>query len=157
MGVWDWQVIEKQATAALAKKPDDFNSSRRQAQAVGMQGNVNQAISMLEKHLSFQPKDARAMDMLAAFQLIAGRAEDALATCDNALKADANAKYVRYNRAIACIRAGKAEEGIRDLGVAVEANAEFRDIAAEDPDFAPVATNPRFKAAIAPPPPKKDK
>lgn len=156
MPVWDWKVIEKQSTAALAKKPDDANASRRQAQAVGMQGNVNQAIQMLERLISSQAKDVKSMDLLAAFQLIAGRNEDALATCDKALKADANAKYVRYNRAIACLRTGKAEEGIRDLGTAIESNAEFREVAAEDADFAPLANNARFKAAIAPPPPKKE-
>lgn len=151
MGVWDWKVIEKQATTALAKKADDQNASRRLAQAVGMQGNVNQAMQMLEKHAAQFPKDMKALDMLAAFQLVAGRNEDALASCDKALKADANAKYVRYNRAIACVKIGKAEEGIRDLGIAIESNAEFREIAAEDPDFAGLANNPRFKSAIAPP------
>ena len=156
MSVWDWKVVEKQASAALAKKPDDQNASRRNAQAVGMQGNVNQAISLLERHLNSWAKDAKAFDMLAGFQLIAGRNEDALATCDRALKTDANAKYVRYNRAIACCRCGKAEEGIRDLGTAIEANAEYREIAAEDADFAPLAANARFKALIAPPPPKKE-
>jgi len=156
MSVWDWKVIEKQASTALSKKPDDFNASRRQAHAIGMQGNVNQAIQMLEKHMYYNAKDAKAMDMLAGFQLIAGRNEDALATCDKALKLDANAKYVRYNRAIACSRCGKAEEGIRDLGVAIEANADYRDIAADDADFAPLAANARFKALIAPPAPKKD-
>ncbi len=151
MSVWDWKVIERQANAALAKKADDANATRRLAQSVGMQGNVNQAIQLLEKHTSQNAKDSKAMDMLAAFQLIAGRHDDALATCDKALKNDANAKYIRYNRAIACVKAGKAEEGIRDLGTAVEANAEFREIAAEDPDFASLASNPRFKAAITPP------
>ncbi len=151
MSVWDWKVIEKQANAALAKKADDANAVRRLAQAIGMQGNVNQAIQLLEKHTNQNPKDSKAFDMLAAFHLIAGRNDDALATCDKALKNDANAKYIRYNRAIACVKAGKAEEGIRDLGTAVEANAEFREIAAEDPDFASVAANQRFKAAIAPP------
>ncbi|MCE9582017.1 MAG: hypothetical protein K8T20_05820 [Planctomycetes bacterium] len=151
MGVWDWKVIEKQANAALAKKADDVNASRRQAHAVGMQGNASQAIQMLEKHIYQQPKDVKAMDMLAAFQLIAGRNEDALATCDKALKTDANAKYIRYNRAIACLRSGKAEEGIRDLGTAIEANAEYRETAAEDADFAPLAANSRFKALLEPP------
>jgi predicted Zn-dependent protease len=151
MSVWDWKVIEKQANAALSKKADDANAVRRLAQAVGMQGNVNQAISLLERHTSQNTKDSKAFDMLAAFHLIAGRNDDALATCDKALKNDANAKYIRYNRAIACVKAGKAEEGIRDLATAVEANAEFREIAAEDPDFASIAANQRFKAAIAPP------
>jgi predicted Zn-dependent protease len=156
MSVWNWSVIEKQAAAALAKKPDDQGASRRNAQAVGMQGQVNQAISLLERHVNSWAKDAKAFDMLAGFQLIAGRNEDALATCDKALKTDANAKYVRYNRAIACVRCNKAEEGIRDLGTAIEANAEFREIAAEDADFSSLSGNARFKALLVPPPPKKE-
>jgi predicted Zn-dependent protease len=155
MAVWDWKVVEKLASAALSKKPDDFNASRRQAQAIGMQGQVNQAIQMLEKHLYYQPKDVKAMDLLAGFQILAGRHADAIATADKALKTDANYKAVRYNRAVACVKSGKAEEGIRDLGVAIEANAEFREIAAEDADFAGLANNARFKAAIAPPAAKK--
>jgi Flp pilus assembly protein TadD len=157
MGVWDWKVIEKEANAVLSKKQDDVNASRRRAHAVGMQGNVNQGIELMGQHLYYNGKDAKAHDILAGFLIMAGRAQEALAASDKALAADPKYKEARYNRAVACVKLGKAEEGIRDLTVAVEANGEFREIAAEDADFAPIAANPRFKTAIAPPPPKKDK
>lgn len=151
MAVWDWKVIEKQANAALGKKADDVNASRRQAHAIGMQGNTAQAVDMLQKHLYYHPKDAKAMDLLAAFLVIAGKPQDAIGWSDKALQADPKFVAARYNRAVACVKAGKTEEGIRDLGMAIEANGEYREIAAEDADFAGIAANARFKAVLMPP------
>ncbi|NUN49744.1 MAG: hypothetical protein HUU15_13030 [Candidatus Brocadiae bacterium] len=151
MGVWDWKQIEKLAAAALAKKADDMNASRRLGQAIGMQGNPAAAIAHLQKHTYQFPKDAKAYDLMAGMQILAGAAQDALASADKALATDANFKAARYNRAVACVKLGKREEGIRDLATAIAANADYREAAAEDADFAELAQNSRFKEAIAPP------
>jgi len=151
MGVWNWKQIEMLANATLAKKSDDMNASRRQAQAVGMQGKAEQAIAMLQKHVAQFPKDAKALDMLAAFQIIAGKPQDAIASADKAMQVDPKFQAARYNRAVACVKIGKSEEGIRDLSIAIQANADLREVAQEDPDFGSLKANSRFKEALLPP------
>ncbi len=107
------------------------------------------ALGTVERHVSLNPHDTRALYLGAQNLYRVGEHERAIALAEQALRQDQNEPVVLYNIACFCTIQGDHERAIGLLERAVELG--WGDLAwmKHDSDLDPLHGNPRFEALIA--------
>lgn len=144
----DWHARLRGALQDLADRPNDRHAELRRVQATLALGQAGAALAILRRYLHAVPDDARALDLLAAAQLLLGRPRPALVAADLAVAADPTYTIARYNRACARARLGDVEGALVDLAVLAEAMPGVVAAAATDPDLAALRSDPRLAALV---------
>lgn len=142
----DWQAKLLAALQDLADRPNDRHAELRRVQATLALGQPGAALAILRRYLHGVPDDARALDMLAAAQLLLGRPRAALVAADLALAADPGYAIARYNRACARARLGDVDGALADLAALAASAPDVVASAAGDPDLVALRGDPRFEA-----------
>jgi predicted Zn-dependent protease len=146
--VADWHARLRGALQDLADRPNDRHAELRRVQATLALGQPGAALAILRRYLHAVPDDARALDLLAAAQLLLGRPRPALVAADLAVAADPTYTIARYNRACARARLGDVDGALADLAVLVEVMPDVVVGAVTDPDLATLRSDPRLAAIV---------
>jgi adenylate cyclase len=103
---------------------------------------------VLEKHLEWNPDDARALHLGAGSLIVLGDKERAKRWLRRALEIDPDDSVLLYN--VACVFAtiGEVEESINFLARAVEHGTVNAAWMQNDTDLASLRGNPRFQALL---------
>ncbi len=144
----DWSARLREALQDLADRPHDRHAELRRAQATLALGQPGPALAILRHYLHAVPDDARALDLLAAAQLMLGRPRAAAVAADLALAADPGYAIARYNRACARARLGDADGALADLTALAAAMPALVARALDDPDLAALRGDPRLVALV---------
>ena len=83
-------------------------------------GNMELAREVLSAALRLRPRSVEALNTLAVLEFRQRRLSEALAFCDAALAIDPESAGTRANRGVFLVAGGQAEEGLRELGRAIE-------------------------------------
>jgi serine/threonine protein kinase/Flp pilus assembly protein TadD len=136
-------------------RPEDYNSPVFLAtalEAVGDHDEAKAAFSMgldrVVQHVELHPDDARALVLGAQCLYEAGQPERSVDWSRRALEIDPEDSGILYNTA--CLHAvrGEYDEALKVLEQAVRCGFGMREWIENDPDFAPVRGDPRFKAIL---------
>ena len=144
----DWHARLRGALQDLADRPNDRHAELRRVQATIALGQPGAALAILRRYLHAVPDDARALDLLAAAQLVLGRPRPALVAADLAVAADPTYTIARYNRACARARLGDVEGALADLAVLAESAPDVLSAARTDIDLAALREDPRWAVLI---------
>ncbi len=130
------QFFAAQATAAL----------KREAEA---ERAYEKALAAVERHLEFNPDDARAVTMGAVSLCRIGQRARGLEWADRAVAIDADDAGVSYN--VACLYAleGEVEKALTSLALAVGAGFGPKEWIERDPDLDALREDPRFTELMA--------
>lgn len=144
----DWPARLHEALQDLADRPHDRHAELRRVQATLALGQPGPALAILRRYLHAVPDDARALDLLAAAQLMLGRPRAAAVAADLALAADPGYAIARYNRACARARLGDADGALADLAALADVAPDVVGRAVDDPDLAALRGDPRLAALV---------
>ncbi len=107
------------------------------------------ALRVIEKHLEFNPGDARALTLGAGCLARLGRPDDAVRWCERSLQIDAEDPVVVY--AVACVYAilGMTDDALDGLEKAIASGFGNKKWIENDPDFASLHEHPRFRELVS--------
>ena len=149
----DFESAVRALQGLVRKNPDNFEALALLASCHSFQGNYEEAVRCHEAAVKADPSDAQRWHGLASDLLNLGDVERAEKAMREALKLDGNRGSSHYNMARIIARKGDYESALSSLRKAVELQPELRDSMTEQPDFAPLAEDDRFKQLVSP---KKD-
>jgi adenylate cyclase len=112
------------------------------------QDACRRAFRAAEQHLELNPNDARALYMGAVDLIAQGDPERAIAWAERALAVDPGDAGVLYNVGCAFARLGRRDRAMDCLVRAMEAGFGNREWIENDPDLAPLRSDPRLKALL---------
>ncbi len=107
------------------------------------------ALTAVERHLEFNPDDARAVTMGAVSLCRIGERDRGLEWADRAIAIDADDAGVSYN--VACLYSleGEVDKALSSLALAVRAGFGPKEWLERDPDLDPLRGDPRFEELLA--------
>lgn len=146
----DWAARLHDAIQAIADNPRDRRAELDRAHATLGLGKHSTALALLDHYLARAPDDPRAWDLRAAALLFLGRSADAADSTTQTLTTNPNYHIAHYNRACARARLGDSCGAVEDLAAAIDADPDLRDIARDDPDFAPLRRRADFRRVVRP-------
>ncbi len=150
-----WERAAELFEKAAEVRPEDYQAACFLASALGATNRKAdsdaaycEALKRVQKHLEFNPDDARALYMRAHALMSLGEREQAFEWAQRALSIDPEDSLVLYN--VACIYsiARNVDEGIRYLEKSVDAGFAFRHGIENDIDFESIRDHPRYQALI---------
>ena len=101
------------------KNPEVYNAAAWLMTQSG-QGDPRQAVALAERSLTLRPGDPDTLDTYGWALVRAGRAADALSPLETALAAKPNIYCVHYHLAMAYLKLGRIDSGIRHLRNQIE-------------------------------------
>jgi serine/threonine protein kinase/tetratricopeptide (TPR) repeat protein len=141
--------------AANRVRPEDYQSPLLVAQIYDDLGRSDQGavsrrkgIALAEEHLQLNPDDARALYMGANGLVALGEVERGLEWAGRALDLEPRDSMVLYNVACVYSLAGKKEEALDCLEVAIDEGLTQKEWLLHDSNFDPVRGEARFKALL---------
>lgn len=108
-----------------------------------------EALDVAERHMQFNPDDARAATMRSVALCRLGRIDEGLSWADRALSMDAEDAGVRYNAACLFAVAGKADRALECLEEAMAVGCGNLRWLERDPDLDGLRDDPRFRSLMA--------
>ena len=150
--------VEK--AAELFAKAAEINPAEYQARLLRVQilrglGRMDEAIkeakeavSVVEKHLEWNPDDARALHLGAGSLIVAGDTERGLLWLERALEIDPNDSVVLYNVACNLATLGETDKALEYLERAIEHGTVSEAWMRNDEDLASLRDLPRFKDLV---------
>ena len=140
------------ATAVLEsfvrKQPEHFDALILLASCYSFQGKYDEAVKCHETAVEANPSDAQRWHNLASDLLNLGDLERAEKAMKEAIKLDGKRGFSHYGLARIVVRRGDNDGGIMSLKKAVELQPELRDNVRDQPDFAHLAGDNRFKELL---------
>lgn len=149
----DFEGAASALQSLVRRDPDNFEALALLASCHSFQGNYEEAVKCHEAAVKADPSDAQRWHGLASDLLNLGDVERAEKAMREALKLDGKRGSSHYNMARIIARKGDYDAALSSLRKAVELQPELRDSMTEQPDFAPLAEDDRFKQLVSP---KKD-
>jgi TolB-like protein/Flp pilus assembly protein TadD len=150
--------VEK--AAELFAKAAEINPAEYQARLLRVQilrglgrmdeavKEAKEAVSVVEKHLEWNPDDARALHLGAGSLMVAGDTERGLLWLERALEIDPNDSVVLYNVACNMATIGETDKALDYLERAIEIGTVSEAWMRNDEDLASLRELPRFQALI---------
>ena len=108
-----------------------------------------EALGVAERHMRFNPDDARAATMRSVALCRLGRVDEGLSWADRALSMDAEDAGVRYNAACLFAVAGRTDRALACLEEAVAVGFGNLRWLERDPDLDGLRGDPRFAGLMA--------
>ncbi|QYJ85400.1 hypothetical protein K0I73_14495 [Shewanella mesophila] len=108
-----------------------------------------QKISVYNEILSIRPGDLEAMTYKADAAMEMREFNWALSLCNRVLEVDAGNAHALYQRACAFACLGQEDRALSDLEQAIENSVSFKEVAANEADFANLRDNPKFDVLIS--------
>ena len=141
---------------AHAAQPDEFQAIALSAGVLKTLGReeedraaVAEALSLIERRLSLNPDDLRALSLGPGALIDAGRVDEGLAMAERAMALAPTDSSVIHNAMCAYAHAGETEKAIELLERRMEhAGTIYREWIEHDPDFDSVRDDPRFVAVM---------
>lgn len=134
---------------------DDYQAAFFAAQSHQALGDASKArsgyrraLAVAEKHMEFNPDDARAATMRAVSLCRLGNVGEGLEWAERAVSLDPHDASVAYNVACLYAVAGKPETALRHLERAAAVGFGNADWIGRDPDMAALKDDPRFQALL---------
>jgi adenylate cyclase len=152
--------LEKAAT--LFAKASDVNPAEYQARLLRVQilrglgrskeavTAAKEAIPIVERHLEWNPDDARALHLGAGSLILVGDKERALRWLERALEIDPTDSVLLYNVACNLATLGETDKSLHYLERAIERGTVNVAWMRNDEDLASLRDQPRFQALIQP-------
>jgi adenylate cyclase len=146
--------------AALFAKASEVNPAEYQARLLRVQilrglgrmeeaiTEAKEAVSVVEKHLEWNPDDARALHLGAGSLIVIGDTERALRWLERALEIDPIDSVVLYNVACNLATIGETDKALDYLERAIEHGTVSAAWMRNDEDLASLRDQPRFQALI---------
>jgi tetratricopeptide (TPR) repeat protein len=135
---------------------EDYSASFFAAQSLEAVGEhekarhaYGEALGVVERHMQFNPDDARAATMRSVALCRLGRVEEGLSWADRALAMDAEDAGVRYNAACLFAVAGKTDRALQCLEAAMAVGFGNLRWLERDPDLDSLLGDPRFASLMA--------
>jgi adenylate cyclase len=135
---------------------EDYSASFFAAQSLEAMGEhqkarqaYEEALDVVERHMRFNPDDARAATMRSVALCRLGRVEEGLSWADRALAMDAEDAGVRYNAACLFAVAGKTDRAMECLEEAMAVGFGNIRWLEHDPDLDSLRGDPRFTTLMA--------
>ncbi len=132
----------------LRKQPGDFEVSVLLASCYSFQGRYDEAVHCHEDAVKANPRDAQRWHNLASDLLNIGELERAEKAMREALKLDSKRGFSHYGLARIIARRGDNEEAIAMLKKAVQLQPDLKQNLSDQPDFAVLADDNRFKELL---------
>ncbi len=136
-------------------RPEDYQSIAMASLMYEMLDDEDRAQAMqletverAKRAIELNPKDARAMLMLAVIFAKMGNAKEALKLAEQGYKANPNSSNIQYNTACVYATIGKIDEALDHLEKAVDLGGRNKRYYENDRDFDPLRDHPRFKALM---------
>lgn len=151
---------EMEKAAELFAKAAEVNPAEYQARLLRVQilrglgqiekatAEAKEAVAVVDKHLEWNPDDARALHLGAGSLIVAGDTERALRWLERALEIDPTDSIVLYNVACNLATLGETEKALDYLERAVEHGTVSEAWMRNDGDLASLRDQPRFQALI---------
>lgn len=146
--------------AALFAKASEVNPAEYQARLLRVQvlrglGRLEQAIAeakeavaVVEKHLEWNPDDARALQLGAGPLILIGDTKRAIRWLERALEIDPTDSIVLYNVACNLATMGQTDKALDNLERAIEHGTVSATWMRNDEDLASLRDQPRFQALL---------
>ena len=146
-------------TEACRLRPDDYQAPSFLALALTAAGNEaeaaathDRALQTIERHLSLNPEDSRALTLGAMHEIAAhgtaGRTK-ALEWANRALAVDPEDTVKLYNIACLYAKLGETEDALSCLERAVQGGFGLKGWVENDPDLIPLRGHPRFQTLLS--------
>ena len=107
-----------------------------------------ETVERAKRAIELNPKDARAMTLLAVIFAKMGNVEEALKLAEQAVKLSPTSGNTRYNTACIYVEIGRFDEALDCIEKAVELGARNKLYYENDSDLDPLRDLPRFKALM---------
>ncbi len=137
----------------VRREPQNFEALALLASCHSFLGNFEEAVKCHEVAIDKDPSDAQKWHSLASDLLNLGDLEKAEQAMMKALELDGKRGSSHYNLARIVARRGDFKKAFASLKKALKLQPDLRDSMTEQPDFAPLAEDDRFKQLVTP---KKD-
>jgi adenylate cyclase len=131
-----------QAAVFLATAYKDLNLHAEAENA------AHRAIELVEKHLRFNPDDARALYLGGLIHMALGEVEKAINWAERAHVIDPDDPGVLYNLTCIYSLAGKIELALDCFEIAIQSGFASREWIENDLDLDPIRNQPRFQKAL---------
>ena len=105
----------------------------------------DEAVVPLQEAAELDPKNIHVWLTLGWCFKRTGRLQAAIEALDEALAVDPSQAILHYNLACYWSLAGHAELALEHLAIALDLGPEYRDMAADEPDFDPIREHPDFR------------
>lgn len=132
----------------VKKQPGDFDALVLLASCYSFQGRYDDAVHCHENSVKANPRDAQRWHNLASDLLNLGDLEKAENAMREALKLDGKRGFSHYGLARIIARRGDNEEALAILKRAVELQPDLKQNLSDQPDFAVLADDNRFKELL---------
>ena len=109
---------------------------------------AKEALTVVEKHLEWNPDDARALHLGAGSLILAGDTKRALRWLDRALEIDPTDSVVLYNVACNYATLGQTDTALQYLEQAIEHGTVSMAWVRNDPDLASIRDHTRFESLL---------
>jgi len=142
-------------TRAAELRPEDHQSMSQLAGTLQTMKRMAEsevarrdALRRTQKHLEFNPHDARALYLGAIALLTLGRREEAFEWAQRALAIDPDDSNLLYNLACLYSLAGAADEGLDYLERSINAGYASKEWIERDSDFESIRRHPRYRELL---------
>jgi serine/threonine protein kinase/Tfp pilus assembly protein PilF len=140
---------------ATVLRPEDYQAAHFLGQAYRSLGrhdeevaHLRRGLALMQSSLELNPDDARAANLAAGVYASLGEAEPAIMYAERSLAIDPEDPMLLYNVACTYASLGRIDQAITCLERAVDKGFGHREWIDNDPDLAPLRSNPKYQSIV---------